>query len=260
MQAKMKVFYFLLSLTMVIGVASCRDKDDNEELPVAGPGKVTVSFTPKWNGDNFVMQDVYYDDFGNRIRVDNFLNYFSMLTLVKEDGTEVLLKDFYLADFFNENTFTFDVAPGKYTGLKVGIGIPAAYNKHIDPAQYASSNPLSVAGSQGMFWTWSTGYIFTKFEGKADTTGTEGAELLHPFSFHIGDDPFFRQFASTDENIVVSSQQTSNVHININIDHILAPGGSADIDLASDAITHTSTNTELATKFADNFLSAITVE
>jgi hypothetical protein len=232
-----------------------------EDAVDRGPAALVLDFNTRWGGGDFQVQEVYTDQFGNRIRVDNFKSYVSMVKLFRSDGTEVLLEDFYLIDFKNDNRYTFNQVPeGSYNGMQFYLGVPPAYNKDQDPAQYPSSHPLSVAGSQGMFWHWNTGYIFTKFEGKADTTGTEGADLLHSFSFHVGDDPFLRVFESFDTPIMVERGKTTTVHANIQVDHILGNGGSDGIDLATDAITHTSGNTDLAKKFMDNFVGAITLE
>lgn len=253
--------YLVSAVAAFMFMTGCRN---TEETPapeeVADNTKIEISFNNLWEGASFNLQQVYYDNFGNRIRVDNFKSYISMLSLVKSDGSEVLLHDFYLMDFLNDNTYTFNVEAGDYDGLRFGIGVPHEYNKDQDPAQYPNSHPLSVAGSQGMFWHWNTGYIFVKFEGKADTTGTEGAELLHSFSFHVGDDPFFRTFEQLDTPIHVEPGLTTSFNVNIHVDQILATGGADDIDLATDAITHTSGNSELAETFMNNFKASITVE
>ncbi len=244
----------------MVSLSACRDKDADDAIVEPVPTKAIVRFTPQWQGTPFAMQGVYYDNFGNRLRIDKFMHYVSSLRLIKEDNSEVILKDFYLLDFFNNNVIELEVPAGKYKKLKFDVGIPEAYNKDQDPAQYPSSSPLSVAGSQGMFWTWNTGYIFIKFEGKADTTGIEGEELLSPFAIHIGDDPLFRRYTSPifDTDIVAGETKTFNVILHV--DQLLATGGTSDIDLATDAITHTSNNLVLATTFVDNYINAVTVE
>ncbi|MFM7235127.1 MAG: MbnP family protein, partial [Flavobacteriales bacterium] len=201
----------------------------------------------------------YMDDFGNRLRADKFMNYISLVTLVKEDGTEVLLKDFMLLDFFESNSVSAEIPEGKYVALKFGIGVPRDNNKDQDPAQYPSSSPLSVAGSQGMFWTWNTGYIFAKFEGKCDTTGTEGTELLTPIAIHTGDDFSYREYVSQPFNLDLTGHaHTFAVHLNVN--QIFSPINGNDVNIALDAITHGSTNPDLTNDFMDNYVAALSLE
>lgn len=249
---------FCLAFAMV----GCKDENTVEEKPedTATSGTLTLGMDAKWGNEDFVVEQVYFDTYGNRIRVDKFMSYISEIHLVRADGSEVLLKDFYLADFENDVNLNYTVPSGNYVGLKLGLGVPSAYNKHEDPAQYPSSHPLSVAGSQGMFWYWNTGYIFTKFEGKIDTTGTPGAELLDSFLFHIGDDPYYRELSFTGLNLNVAPNSPASLQLNIFVDQILAPASGTSIDLATNAVTHTSELDVLATSFFDNYAAAIAVE
>ncbi|MBX7050647.1 MAG: hypothetical protein K1X54_01285 [Flavobacteriales bacterium] len=257
----MRNIQFIVLFSAVFVLFSCKDKNKEEEnQPTPTTAKVLVHFKPMWGDQPFVMQQVYHDDFGNRIRSDKFMQYYSGIRLRNTAGEDVIMKDFYLADFYNNIDFEFDVPPGSYNRFNFDIGIPEDYNKDQDPAQYANDHPLSVAGSQGMFWTWNTGYIFLKFEGKADTTGTDGAELLEPVAIHIGDDPMFTRYSSPLMDIQLAAGDTREINVLIHVDQIFATGAANDIDLATDAITHTSNNLDLANQFMENYTYAITVE
>jgi hypothetical protein len=221
------------------------------------PAMLNLKIDSKWNNAPFEVQQVYNDTYGNRVRVDNFQSYISMITLIKNDGSEVLLKDFHLQNFSDATTLSMEVPVGIYTGIKFGIGVPPMYNLHQDPAQYPNSHPLSVAGSQGMFWTWNTGYIFSKFEGKADTSGTEGAELLHNFSFHTGDAECFSEFISNAENIELKEGNTTSVTINFNVDEILG-SGFAGIDISEESGSAGAST--LGLKFVSRLTNSITID
>jgi hypothetical protein len=243
----------------VIGMLSLQSCREDEKPPQPSASSAAVTFDARWDGAPFQMQQVYVDAFGNRIRADKFMNYISLITLVAEDGTQVPIHDYLLIDFANTNQVTAEIPAGTYTALKFGIGVPRDKNKDQDPAQYASSSPLSVAGSQGMFWVWNTGYIFAKFEGKADTTGTEGVELLTPIAIHTGDDSSYREYVSQPFSIEISgTSKTFAVHLNVN--QLFSPVNGNNVDIAQQAITHTSTNPELATNFMDNYLAALSLE
>jgi hypothetical protein len=247
---------FLLVGCLSVVLWSCKNEP---EQPVVTTADVNVSFNALWDDQPFVMQQVYMDDFGNRLRADKLMNYLAFVTLVAEDGTETQLKDFMLLDFSENNEISATLPKGKYTQLKFGVGVPRDYNKDQDPAQYPSSHALSVAGSQGMFWVWNTGYIFAKFEGKCDTTGTAGAELLTPIAIHAGDEISYREFVSAPFVLDLTSGAKS-IRVNLHIDEIFSPVNGNDVDLAQDAITHTSTNPELAADFMDNYIAALTVD
>jgi hypothetical protein len=256
-----KIQFFTLIMSIFV-LVSCKDKNKEDETPQTtnNPAKLSVKFIPMWGDEPFNMQQVYFDDYGNRIRSDKFMQYYSSIRLEDDMNNDVTLKDFYLADFYNDISFEFDVTPGHYHHLNFDIGVPPSYNKDQDPAQYPNDHPLSVAGSQGMFWTWNTGYIFMKFEGKVDSTGTEGAALLEPVAIHVGDDPQFTRFVSPEMDIVLEAGKTKELNVIIHVDQIFAVGAANNIDLATDAVTHTSTNLELAVQFMENYVNAITVE
>jgi hypothetical protein len=251
-----RFIYPFVLVVLTMSMQSCKD-----EQPTPDPRKssATITFDARWDGAPFQLQQVYLDDFGNRIRCDKFMNYFSFVKLVAEDGSEVLLRDFVLADFLGTNRYTAEVPAGKYTALKFGIGVDRDYNKDQDPAQYPSSSPLSVAGSQGMFWVWNTGYIFAKFEGKADTTGTEGVELLSPIAIHAGDDFSYRTYTSPPFDVTIDGEDHLFA-VHINVDQIFSPVQGNDVNIAQDAITHGGTNPDLTNNFMDNYLAAISLQ
>jgi hypothetical protein len=62
--------------------------------------------------------------------------------------------------------------------VRFSVGVPYDEN-HRDAATQAA--PLGT--ESGMFWSWNSGYIFHRIEGKVDSAGVE-----KPFVFHIGAD------------------------------------------------------------------------
>jgi hypothetical protein len=243
-----------VSLVLLLGLQSCE-----EYKPEPSTSTVTVKFDALRNGGPFLMNRIFTDAFGNRVRADRFMNYISMVSLVADDGTEVLLKDFLLVDYEKENQVTVEVPDRKYTSLKLGLGIPAAYNTDQDPARYPSSSPLSVAGSQGMFWQWSTGYIFAKFEGKADTSQVSSAQLLLNIAIHAGNDASFRAFESPCFNLELS-KSIDTISVHLDVDKLFAPVEGNEVNLTNNAVTHSQNNSQLARDYMDNLVAALWVE
>ena len=149
-----------------------------------------------------------------------------------------------------------EVESTNYNKIQWSGGVPASVNKDSDPAAFPNSHPLSVQGSAGMFWSWNTGYIFTKFDGKANLTGGLGP-VLDPFAFHIGEDFLYRSHEAS-VNVCPNGDETQRVYIDFHVDQFLA-NPIDTIDISQDNITHTSGNVELAERFNENFNSAITV-
>lgn len=247
------VFIIVFSVLLL---SSCKENE-----PEVKPTKATlnITFDTRWQDQDFAVEQVYYDNFGHRIRIDKFMSYISKLGIENDNGNFIELKDFYLADYSADPKFTFEVDPGTYNKLLFGLGIPSAYNKNQDPAQYPSSSPLSVAGSQGMFWYWDTGYIFTKFEGKADLSGTEGEPLLDNFLFHLGADTLYRKMSFNNLAMNLQAGDVKNITLKIQVDQLLGSGDSDDIDIATENITHSNNSMALAIKVADNYSNSFTL-
>ena len=66
-----------------------------------------------------------------------------------------------------------DVPEGSYTEMSYVLGVDSTRN-----VSGAQAGALSTAN--GMFWSWSTGYIMLKAEGTSPNSGTGS------FSFHLG--------------------------------------------------------------------------
>jgi len=79
------------------------------------------------------------------------------------------------------------VPAGSYRDLALSVGVPATCESgerlnHSDAS--AMKAPLDV--DRDMYWTWNSGYVFLKFEGRvASARGWDG------FFYHVGDDKRF---------------------------------------------------------------------
>jgi hypothetical protein len=252
--------YYTFIILSSLFFTSCdpEEKKEVETPPASTTPTVNVSFSSKYNDALLEIGTVYFDALGHRIRVENFQSYLSNIRLVNDLGEEVVIKEIALANLGTGYSFSAQVDAGTYTQIKFGIGVPEDINKDIDPSTYPNSSPLSIQGAEGMFWTWNTGYIFSKFEGRGDLTGQEGAALLSPFSYHTGDDFFYRT-VTLDKSFTIEATQNQNLPIIIQADQIIN-GGPNPLDIEVDDVTHTAGNPELATKVVENFVSAFSIQ
>jgi hypothetical protein len=98
-----------------------------------------------------------------------------------------------------------------------------------------------------------------KFEGKADTLGQDGNDLLHPFAFHCGDDIFYQQHDYLEKAFSLSPSQETELTIEFNADRFFYSENDT-IDIKQNYLTHTSGNFELANRFMTLFNGAISME
>jgi hypothetical protein len=168
MRSPFLYYTFIILSSLFFSSCDPEEKKEVETPPASTTPTVNVSFSSKYNDAILEIGTVYFDALGHRIRVENFQSYLSNIRLVNDFGEEVVIKDIALANLGTGYSFSAQIDPGTYTQIKFGIGVPENINKDIDPSTYPNSSPLSIQGAEGMFWTWNTGYIFSKFEGRGD--------------------------------------------------------------------------------------------
>lgn len=244
-------FIFLAFISTVL--LSCRDKAQETTC-----GQVKIQFIPVWNGQVVTIDSVYTNSLNQRIRFENITSYFSNIYL--GNGTDsILFSQVELLQLLGgQASITKQVEPGNYSTLSFGLGIPPELNKNVDPSVYPNSSPLSVQGSNGMFWYWNTGYIFFKLDGRTDLSGTPGAPLLGTFAFHCGDDPLYRTKSFSFATIQAEDFTSNEITVYVDM-QLLMEGENDAIDLSVDNITHTTGSFALAERVTNHFAQAFTV-
>ncbi len=254
--------YVVLLLCLVMLAVSC--DDDNEEncspgtTPIPEVSSLKLTFSPTWN--NIPVEDgsEYEDQFGNRLLQFNFKTFISNI-IISSEGNEIELSDIEILEVGDGAIeLNYSVAnDSSFDELKFHTGVPPEYNVDYDPSTWPNSHPLSVQGAAGMHWGWNTGYIFTKFDGKADTTDAVDPVYLYPFVFHTGDDAFYTEHIF-EVDIATQTETEAEIKVIINMEKFL--DGIHSIDIRDDGETHTGGDFELAQQFIDNFNSSLEVE
>ena len=226
----------------------------NPEPPVSTPGTARIDLELTWGEEAYVLEQVATDHNGYPVRLDNLQLYLAPVAFRSNgewvEGADVSLIDFSVHAQHIEST----LEAGTYDAVRFGMGLPPQINTDIDPASYPNSHPLSVIGSAGMFWTWSSGYIFVKYEGKfALETGTQ---LLEPVSYHCGTDASYRTVTlELSEPLVIASETT--VNLMLTLDAAKALNGTDDaIDLAVDPVSHNAQGDSLGGRMMDLLVDA----
>ena len=194
----------------------------------------------------------YKNELGQSFTVSRFRYYLSNITLKKNDGTEFISHSSFLVDEADPDskliTLT-DVPVGKYSGMSFIIGVDSLHN--CSGAQTGALDPIN-----GMFWTWSTGYIFLKLEGHADASTSPG----HIFEYHIGGymapNNCIRHvnlnFAK--KGIVIANDKTDELPLKADVSEILKKPVSVDFSKLSSV-----TDFHNATGIADNYADMFTI-
>ncbi len=194
---------------------------------------------------------------GRKFNLSDFRYYISNIVLIKDDGTELPLTDKVLLVNPSEQDYDLGSVPtGEYKGFKFMIGLDSLTN-HADPTTHAATSPLSIQ-SPPIHWSWNSGYIFFKVEGMVDSTAAGGQNPNKEFFYHIGLDALKRNIDFSTSAFSVSADETTMENeIALELDLLEVLDG---VNMLTEYETHTFNNMGLATKIADNWQDAFSIE
>lgn len=120
----------------------------------------------------------YTNILGQQFTITKFKYYISNISLTKKNGVEFQTNQVFLIDQEDTLTKTIElnnIPTDEYTAIHFTIGVDSL--KNCNGAQTGTLDPIN-----GMFWTWNTGYIFLKLEGRSNSSSaTDGL-----IEYHIG--------------------------------------------------------------------------
>lgn len=231
------------------------------------PADLTLNINAKWNGDPVAIGDTvaYANDVP--MRLDKFKAYICDISLRTPDGDWINSESIDLIEFLPSSDmasaeFQYPLLKDQtsFDAIKFGLGVPSEINMMDDPTSQFNDpidHPLGVAGSAGMYWTWASGYIFSKFEGKIED---ENGDLLTPLAIHAGTDTLFREVV-----LDFAEQQTithdNSYEFNLSIDLARLMYSEADTLLHTEnLVSHTLNDFQLAERYVNLLDDAWTIE
>ena len=171
----------------------------------------------------------YKNALGQTYTVSNLKYYISNIKLHTPSGQILSDSGYYLIrkdDPASLDVTLKNVPAGAYDKLTFMIGVDSLHN--CSGAQSDALDPVN-----GMFWTWNTGYIFFKLEGKSNVSKNPGGI----YEYHIGG---YREPNNTIRSVTIDLPATrtegKTVHdiqeINIAADIAKMIDGAQPLDMA----------------------------
>ena len=184
----MKNIVVLITLLTTTTFFSACKKASDEPAPAQETGTVHIEFDNQFERDALDAEqftplvfntETYQNAAGEDYTITKFRYYISNVKLKKADGnTYAVPESYYLIDASSstDQLITLSNVPaGNYTGMSYTIGVDSARN--VSGAQTGA-----LAETNGMFWSWNTGYIFMMFEG----TSPQSTATDHILQYHVG--------------------------------------------------------------------------
>ncbi|HEX5669654.1 MAG TPA: MbnP family protein [Chitinophagaceae bacterium] len=169
----MKILSAIILIAIVL--VGC-NKESSSETDLA---PLKISFNLQAFGAPIDTTVQYTNNSGEKFKISTFKFYVSMIEAVNSSNniraTET--ESYHLVDLSDPAThqFTVSLKNGIYDKLNFIIGVDSVRN--VSGAQTGALDPI-----HGMFWTWNTGYIFAKLEGKSPSSTAP----FQMFTYHIG--------------------------------------------------------------------------
>lgn len=182
MKFNISIFALMLAATSLL-YTGC--KKDEEPTPVdedhhAGAGTLRINMVPVF-GDSLLElgTESYVTANSDTLTVNMFKFYISNIVLTDDAGGTYAVPDgYYLINAANTSSQTItinDVPGGHYNNITFLVGVDSVRN--VSGAQTGALDPAN-----GMFWTWSSGYIMAKLEG----TSPQSNSSMDGVTYHIG--------------------------------------------------------------------------
>lgn len=233
-----------------------------EKITTTNTGIVKISFVNTVKGKPLELNTgTYTNPFGELYSVTKFKYYISYASLIRGKVVQFTCSYpfakpdcYHLIDESKTNDlhFSFPIAIGNYDALNFMLGVDSLHN--VSGAQTGALDPLN-----DMFWTWNTGYVMAKMEGRSPQSKLVNNKL----EFHIGG---FMGENNVLQNIslkfppgkILNIQQgkTSEIIIEADIDTWWQQPN--DIKIAEHAVC--STPGALAKKIADNYSKMFSIK
>ena len=243
-------FILALALSISLGFTACKkdtvpepdnttnngngnnNNNNNNNSPVGG-NTLRISLKNMVGTDSMILGNSplrYQNAAGDSFSIRMYKYYISNIKLTDNNGnqwSEPNSYHFIDAAFPNTNTFDISNVPaGTYVSMTFLIGVDSARN--VSGSQTGALDPVN-----GMFWTWSSGYIMAKLEGKAPNSPAAGDNIVLHIGGFSGANSGLRWATpsfGTSQAVVTS---TTGAHINLKSDALRWFTGSTNISFAT---------------------------
>jgi hypothetical protein len=258
MKTKFNSIFALIGAIVIIALSACEKDQPIPEPTEPYKGTVELRFVPTMNGEAFQQNVNFVGPNNFRMNIETLKFYLSDIQLINSSYT-TMLSEIELVDLVqNDKTISFETDPGTYQQLKFFLGVKKALNgtdnPDFDEAQFPISHPLSIYN--GMYWSWASGYIFSKIDGKIDTSQAQNQTPTFTWFYHSGLDTCYTEKNFNNLNIEVNAGKTTTIEIGIEVNDIFRQPNDT-INMVDDNFTHTTDNIDLARKVAQNLAASM---
>ena len=222
----------------------------------SAPVNFQIAFKAVVDGDDLILGKIYKNSFAEEYSVKTFKFYIHGIELINTRTNTIARvekNNHYLINPADPQggLVQLSLPAGVYDRLNFIIGVDSIRN--VSGAQTGALDP-----AQGMFWTWSTGYIMAKLEGTSPVAATPNNVVeYHVGGFKAGESVLRKVTLDfpVAEKLELKQGAHGSINLTANINRWFSPVHA--IRIRDKAVSMTPGT--LATQIADNYSTMFTV-
>ncbi len=242
----------LIYIAFVLTGMACKKKKE-PEAPQVTHGSLKIDFRNMVDDEALQFNKNYLNPSGDSFTVNKFIYYISNIILTKDDQSAFAIPEsYYLLNHSNPGSLTLNLAgipEGTYRSLSFVLGVDSARSS-------AGVKSGALDPANGMYWAWSSGYIFLKLEGKAPKSNS--GDLTYHVGGYQGANKTQRtiHIALAGNPVQIKADGSPSVGLKVNVNEMFKNPKS--INFATQ--NHIMSEGTLAKTFADNYADMITLD
>lgn len=186
---------------------------------------------------------LYYNNLNQNFTVTNFMYYLGEIKLTDENNVETKINKYFLVNELegkSKQIILENIPKKQYKKMSFIVGVDSLRN--CSGAQSGVLDPINT-----MFWTWNSGYIFLKLEGKSSASKIPGNFI----EYHVGG---YKLPYNNIKKIELKLSESLEENVNIKVDILEIFKNPNDINFAVNANAADAKSTVvIANNYADMF-------
>lgn len=243
----------LWPIAMCYVLFSCQ-KDTTTDN-VAGIVNLKIHFRAVVDGDGLVFGKMYKNPFAEDYSIKAFKFYIHGIELINSQTNNIFRIDknnHYLVNAADSAASYVQLSVASLTYDRVSFIVGVDSIRNVSGAQTGALDP-----AQGMFWTWSTGYIMAKLEGNSPLAATPNNVIEYHVGGFKGTETVLRKVIldfPLIQRVDLKQANHSTITISANINRWFNPN---PIRISQKPVSMTPGS--IATQIADNYSNMFTV-
>lgn len=248
-----------LRLSCVIFIASimifgCNKTVDTISEPDSVVKNLELSFIHFINTSELLPDKLIELDNGRKFNFRYIRHMFTNIVLVNETGDTVIPTKSRILVKEDKNVYSLGnvkISPGIWK-MFVLYGVDSLTNTTVQPHMIENADDPLAPQFPSMYWTWESGYIFTRIEALADTSSTPSGQINGFVDYHLGKTGLALQLGPFE---VTTTDREAKVRLRCNLHPALA-----SVNWPEEFSSHTFENIPLAERLISLIAANIQID